>query len=182
MMLARFFIAILPPLPIQDYASRIQQDFADNYASSGAQKSPPHITLQPPFKWDWNNISVLEDRLKSFTDMQKPFLITLKNFAAFAPRVIYIDVLKTPELTSLQADLMAFMEVNLGIIDQSSRNRQFTPHMTVAFRDLTKHNFQLAWQKYENLELDFEFTGASLALLLHNGKCWNVTRDFPFSI
>ncbi|PAX53192.1 2'-5' RNA ligase family protein [Brunnivagina elsteri] len=180
MTLRRFFIAILPPQHIQDDANQIKQDFAANYASFGAQKSPPHITLQPPFEWDLNDISALENNLKGFTNIQKPFSIRLKNFAAFAPRVIYIDVLKAPELISLQADLMAYLEVNLGIIDQGSKNRQFTPHMTVAFRDLTKQNFQLAWQKYESLELDFEFVAESLTLLLHDGKCWNVKRKFPF--
>jgi 2'-5' RNA ligase len=180
MTLRRFFIAILPPQHIQDYANRIKQDFADNYASCGAQKSPPHITLQPPFEWNFDDISALEDKLKGFTNIQEPFSIRLKNFAVFPPQVIYIDVLKTPDLISLQADLIRDVETNLGIIDQNSKNRQFTPHMTVAFRDLTKQNFKLAWQKYEDMELDFEFTAESLTLLIHDGKCWNVKREFLF--
>ncbi len=182
MTLGRFFIAILPPLYIQEYANKIKQDFADNYASFGAKKSPPHITLQPPFLWDFNDTAALEDKLKVFTDIQKPFSVNLRGFAAFAPRVIYLNVLITPELSSLQTDLMAYLETNLGITDQGSKNSQFTPHLTVAFRDLTKHNFKLAWQKYENWELNFEFTAESLALLLHDGKCWNVKREFPFCL
>ncbi len=178
----RFFVAILPPQPFQDYANRIKQDFADNYASFGAQKSPPHITFQPPFEWNLNDIFAVEEKLKTFTDVQKSFSVRLKNFAAFSPRVIYINVLKTPELTNLQNDLMVYVETNLGITDEVSKNRQFTPHLTVAFRDLTKQNFKLAWQKYENLELDFEFTAASLTLLIHDGKCWNVKREFPFCL
>jgi 2'-5' RNA ligase len=50
--MSRFFIALLPPQMIQDYANQIKQYFAEQYTSQGAQKSPPHITLQPPFVWE----------------------------------------------------------------------------------------------------------------------------------
>lgn len=33
-----FFIAILPPPDIQDYANNIKQYFAENYASTGRRK------------------------------------------------------------------------------------------------------------------------------------------------
>jgi 2'-5' RNA ligase len=49
-------------------------------------------------------------------------------------RVIYINVVKTPELLALQKDLMACVEASLGIVHQVSKTRPFAPHMTVAFR------------------------------------------------
>ncbi|MBH8562198.1 2'-5' RNA ligase family protein, partial [Nostoc sp. CENA67] len=157
-----YFIALLPPPEIQDYANQIKQYFADKYASRHAQKSPPHITLQPPFKWIDNNVPVLEASLREFASEQQPVPITLRGFAAFRPRVIYIDVVKSQELLSLQANLMARMEANLGIVDKVGKKRAFTPHMTVAFRDLTKQNFKAAWLEFENRQLYFEFTANKL--------------------
>ncbi len=138
--MSRFFIALLPPQNIQDYANQIKQYFADNYASKHAQKSPPHITLQPPFEWVDSDVSRLEASLREFASEQKSVPIILSGFAAFVPRVIYIDVVRSQELLTMQADLMAYVETNLGIVDKVGKTRPFAPHMTVAFRDLTRHN------------------------------------------
>ncbi|MEH2352233.1 2'-5' RNA ligase family protein [Nostoc sp.] len=178
--MSRFFIALIPPQDIQDYANEIKQYFADRYTSSGALKSPPHITLQPPFEWADDNLPVLEASLKEFASEQQQVAITLKGFNAFAPRVIYINVVRSQELLTLQADLMAYTESNLRIVDKVSKTRPFAPHLTVAFRDLTKQNFKAAWPEFENRQLHFEFTADKLTLLLHDGKRWNIKREFAF--
>lgn len=176
-----FFIALLPPGHIQEYANQIKQYFADNYNSRHGQKSPPHITLQPPFEWANDNVSVLEENLKKFATGRELVPITLNNFAAFPPRVIYIDVVKTAELMKLQTDLIAYLESNLEITDKIGKNRGFTPHMTVAFKDLTRQNFKLAWSEFKNRSLHFDFTLGNITLLLHDGKRWNIKSEFVFT-
>jgi 2'-5' RNA ligase len=178
--ISRFFVALLPPQDIQDYANEIKQYFADNYASRHAQKSPPHITLQPPFEWENNNLSTLETSLREFASQQQSISVTLNGFAAFAPRVIYINVVRSPELLSLQANLASQMETNLQIIDQVGKQRPFAPHMTVAFRDLTKQNFQAAWPEFAQRQLHFEFTANKLTLLIHDGRSWLIQSEFDF--
>ncbi|MEH1906781.1 2'-5' RNA ligase family protein [Nostoc sp.] len=178
--MSRFFVALLPPQDIQDYANDIKQHFVDRYASSGALKSPPHITLQPPFEWADADLPQLEASLKEFASGQQPVAITLRGFHAFAPRVIYINVAISQELLTLQADLMAYTESKLGIVDQVSKTRPFAPHITVAFRDLTKQNFKAAWPEFEKRQLHFEFTTDKLTLLLHDGNRWNIQSEFGF--
>lgn len=145
------------PLDIQDYATQIKQYFAENYDSRAALKSPPHITLQPPFKWLDADVPLLEECLRTFASRRATVPIILDGFAAFPPRVIYINVLRTPELLELQTELMAAMETMLGITDPVSKTRPYAPHMTVAFKDLTKQNFKAAWteiqQRYCSLSL-----------------------------
>jgi 2'-5' RNA ligase len=175
----RFFIGLLPPQDIQDYANDIKDYFAQNYNSRHALKSPPHITLQPPFEWQLDKLPILEQTLRTFTENQTPVRIILKGFGAFVPRVIYINVIKTPELMSLQSYLMAYLEESLGIVDPVSRSRLFAPHMTVAFKDLTRKNFRTAWPEFEHQELEFKFTASHLTLLLHDDTRWNVSAEFP---
>lgn len=174
-----FFVALLPPPEIQNYVTQIKHDFANRYASRAALKSPPHITLQPPFEWANANTSTLEESLKTFASGKQSVPIALDGFAAFPPRVIYVNVLKTPELLALQVDLIAQMN-KLLIIDSVSQTRPFAPHITVAFRDLTKQNFRAAWSEFQPRQLHFEFTATQLTLLLHDGKRWNVSVEFPF--
>lgn len=177
----RFFIALLPPLEFQNQVTEIKQYFANKYASSHALKSPPHITLQPPFEWAIDSVAVLEQCLQSFASKQQEIQIKLSGFNAFVPRVIYIDVIKSPELLSLQKDLMQKMETGLSIVDPSSKKRPFAPHLTVAFKDLTKENFRKAWPEFQTRPLEFEFSANNLTLLIHDGKRWNIHADYPFS-
>jgi 2'-5' RNA ligase len=175
-----YFIALLPPQEVQDYANQIKQYFAEKYASSHAQKSPPHITLQPPFEWADTDIPVLEQHLATFASSQNSIPITLNGYAAFIPRVIYIDVVKSPELLNLHQNLMSYLETHLAITDKVGKSRPFAPHMTVAFRDLTRQNFKAAWLEFEKLYCHFDFTASVLTLLVHDGRRWNIKSEFPF--
>jgi 2'-5' RNA ligase len=175
-----YFIALLPPKNVQEIVTQIKQEFAEKYQSKAALKSPPHITLQPPFEWDQNKIDLLENHLTEFTQIESKIPIILNGFAAFKPRVIYINVLKTPELLTIQKNLTNYLESSLNIVDQRSKNHPFSPHLTVGFRDLTKDNFHKAWLKFEHQPIYFEFTIATLTLLIHNGHCWKISKEFAF--
>lgn len=174
----RFFVAILPPVEMQNRVNQIKQQFSDRYHSYAAQKSPPHITLQPPFVWEIESISEVEDCLNTFCQERSPFSLQLSGFGAFAPRVIYINVVKVPELLSLQADLRSQLEASLQLKDPSSEKRPYAPHMTVAFRDLSRPNFEAAWLEFQAQALEYDFVVSQISLLIHNGQRWNVYRDF----
>ena len=74
---------------------------------------------------------------------------------------------------------MAYLETVLDIVDPVA-TRLFSPHMTVAFRDLTRQNFKAAWPEFQQQALQFEFKANYLTLLLHDGKRWNVSDEFAF--
>jgi 2'-5' RNA ligase len=177
----RFFIALVPPPDIQQHITEIKLYFAEHYNSRGALNSPPHITLQPPFEWLAADVPQLEESLKEFSANRLPIPVTLSGFAAFPPRVIYTDVVKSLELLDLHKDLMSYMEANFAIVDRVSQSRPFVPHMTVAFRDLTKDNFQTAWLEFAGRSLHLEFTASALTLLLHDGSRWNISNQVPFA-
>lgn len=174
----RFFIALLPPEEVQQVVNNIKQKFAEVYNSRAAQKSPPHITLQPPFEWEIEDLQNLEQNLTEFSQKQFSVPIVLDNFGAFKPRVIFINVLKTPELLTIQTSLMEELECKLGIVDRPSKNRSYSPHVTVGFRDLNKANFYRAWEEFKEYKVNFEFVVTQLTLLIHNGKNWEIHQEF----
>jgi 2'-5' RNA ligase len=175
-----FFIALLPPVKLQAEITAIKQDLAIGYNSSHALKSPPHITLYPPFKWFPKNLPLLEQSLSEFGENYAPIPVRLDGFGAFPPRVIFIHPLKTPELMAVQADLMSYLETNLGLVDDRSKKRSFAPHLTVAFKDLKKQAFKAAWPEFRDRSFQADFTAHHLTLLSHNGQRWNIHREFPF--
>jgi 2'-5' RNA ligase len=175
-----FFIALLPPPEIQSEVTQIKQYFAKNYDSRHALKSPPHITLQSPFKWLTSDLKRLDQSLKTFAAQQAGFPVTLSGFNAFPPRVIYIDVVKTPALMNLQNNLVTDLQDNLGDFNSRSNPDNFTPHMTVAFRDLSRKNFRVGWTEFQNKPIQFEFESSQLTLLIHTGKDWQVHQEYIF--
>ncbi len=175
-----FFVALLPPTDQQAEITEIKQYFAREYQSSHALKSPPHITLYPPFKWLPENLPQLNQCLCEFAANYAPIPVTLDGFGAFAPRVIFIHPLKTPELMTLQGDLMGYLASNLGLVDERSKNQSFAPHITVAFKDLTPSAFKAAWPKFRDRPFSTQFTAHNLTLLIHDRQRWNICSQFPF--
>ena len=176
-----FFVALLPSVEAQEYANKIKHHFADVYESKGALKSPPHITLQPPFKWDIDRVGDLEAVLAEFVLRFAPIPIVLDGFSAFKPYVIYIDVEKTPALLNVQKELNIELESSLNIIDKMGKKRSFTPHLTVGFRDLKKPNFYRAWEEFKDKKVHFQCDVNQLTLLKHKNKKWKVYKEFTFS-
>lgn len=172
------FIALLPPQTIQDQANFIKAHFAEVYQSSHAQKSPPHITLKAPFKWEKEQLPQLKTTLQEFSQKHLCIPITLSGFGSFPPRVIYVHVLKTAQLLETQKALITYLEEHLELVDQVAKSRPFIPHLTVAFRDLTKSNFRKAWESYKEKSFEYQFTVNELTLLLHNGKHWEIGETF----
>ncbi|MER3433892.1 MAG: 2'-5' RNA ligase [Leptolyngbya sp. ERB_1_1] len=177
-----FFIALLPPPAIQEYAIEVKSYFDQYYASRHALKSPPHITLQPPFQWRHDRFAALSDSINAFARSQSSIPITLNGFGAFPPRVIYINVDRTDALLTLHQKFIEHLEASIELSDPREKSRPYAPHMTVAFRDLTKENFKLAWQEFKERSLHFEFIASHLTLLKHDGQQWRIHSEFPFSM
>jgi 2'-5' RNA ligase len=173
-----FFIALLPPLEVQEYANQVKQVFAEQYHSRAALKSPPHVTLQPPFKWRWEQVEELGRSLRQFASQHRPVPMRLSGFGAFAPRVIYIHVERTPELLELHRAVLAHMEANLSIVDAVGKTRPFAPHLTVGFRDLTRPNFKAAWAEFQHQTVEFDFLVSQITLLHHTGSQWLPLEHF----
>ncbi|MBR8830635.1 MAG: RNA 2',3'-cyclic phosphodiesterase [Chroococcopsis gigantea SAG 12.99] len=178
----RFFIALLPSPEVQQLATKIKNDFAEIYNSKAALKSPPHVTLQPPFTWELKDLPLLKESLKVLARQYGSIPIVLDGFAVFAPRVIYIKVQRTPELLGLQKALEISLEKDFGIRNMSSKSRCFCPHMTVGFRDLTVDNFHKAWAEYQYKPFAFEFNVNALTLLQHDGTRWQSEDNYSFSV
>lgn len=176
----RFFVALVVPSGLQEEIEQIKQEFGDRYESRKAFNAPAHITLQPPFEWELGQIQEVEESLAEFAGYHSPIPIQLDGFAAFSPKVIYIHVVKTPQLMALQPALIEHIQTTLPGIKRP-HHRPFTPHVTVAFRDLTPKNFHQAWPVFEHRPFQGAFTASSLTLLHHSGQRWLSLAEFSLT-
>jgi 2'-5' RNA ligase len=174
----QYFIALIPPSPIYEQAWAQKVYFRDNYNSKASLNSPPHITLHMPFRWKEAKEKELINALKSFVCRFDPMKICLDSFGAFSPKVIFMDVVSTPALESLQKSIHKFCKTELNVFNANYKDRAFHPHVTLAFRDLKKPNFKKAWDEFQTKDFKAEFIADKISLLKHNGKIWEVLKDF----
>ncbi|MCU0565323.1 MAG: 2'-5' RNA ligase family protein [Oculatellaceae cyanobacterium Prado106] len=178
--MTRFFVALLTPPAVTDFAMEVIGQLGDRHQTHTA-KAPPHITLQAPFEWKIQDIQRVEAGLAQFAQAHSPIPIQLSGFGSFPPHVLYIQVLKTSGLMNLQSDLPQTLDPELGIVDPKIRQRGFTPHVTVASRNLTRQTFGLVWEALQGFEqIEVEFWSDRLTLLQHDGQQWQIRREFSF--
>ena len=175
-----YFVAIVPEEPIHSEVLAFKTEFSDRYNSVAALRSPPHITLHMPFQWKEEKEELLLTSLNNMASLHPAFKLSLENFGAFPPRVIYINVKESDALNSVQKATHRNAATNWHIYPQPN-SRPFIPHMTIAFRDLKKPMFTQAWQDFETRKYFAEFTVLNLCLLKHNGKSWDVHHHSSLS-
>ena len=177
----RFFVAIIPPLEIAKKITSIKEHFSETYGSRAALRSPPHITLVMPFFWQTKKEEILIDEVEGLANSLEPFELELEDFGSFAPKVVFVQVLPNSSLSEAQRGIVLGLRERLNINHPNSNNRTFHPHVTVAFRDLRKAKFHEAWREFQTRAFKEAFRAEAIALLRHNGKRWEIYREFPFS-
>ncbi len=172
----KYFIAIVLPNPVLKEIESIKQELFNEYGLKGALRSPAHITLHRPFEWQEEKEWKLIETLQRF-NINGIFSLELKNYNCFAPRVIYVDVLREQKLYELQKDLKYFAQRELGLLNEINDMRGFHPHVTVAFRDLRKNKFNGIWEKFEHRVFNAEIKVSGFSLLKLNSE-WEVIENF----
>lgn len=172
-----YFIALVPNEPIYSEIWQLKTEIKDRFDSKAALRSPPHITLHMPFQWKEEKEEVLINSLNNLARNQSSFNISLDNFGAFPPRVIFIDVIENDPLSKLHLDIQKLARSDWHIYPKTTNSRPFRPHMTIAFRDLKKSKFFDAWKEFEHRTYQTEFTASNVCLLKHNGRSWDVLNQ-----
>jgi 2'-5' RNA ligase len=175
-----YFIALVAPKEINEEVLKWKQLMKDRFSSVVALRSPAHITLVPPFWMDETLENNLENAISNFSQQQIPFEVRLKNFAAFKPRVIYVDVLASQSLQDIHSYLQKFL-IATRLFTIKTEDRPFHPHMTIATRDLHKKAFQEAWEIFQNKKYEACWITNGISLLKHNQKNWDVIFTSQFN-
>ena len=177
-MYSLYFVALLPPAKLSEQITSLKNYCKAQFGSGHALNSPPHITLHMPFKWKEARKQELIDCLNQVALAHEPFLIQLKDFDYFEPRVVFVNVLENTELRQLQKSLSEQMRRSLHLFNAAYKDRPFHPHMTIAFRDLRKAMFYEAKAYFSTQQLAMEFDAKNLTLLRHRDKTWEVEEQF----
>jgi 2'-5' RNA ligase len=174
-----FFIALVLPEPERSVIQQIKEKCAEDYGAVHALKSPPHITLIPPFRIAKQDDGLVFSFLEDFAAGCRPFIISVNGFGCFKPRVIFANPVPEVAMAALHEKLDArFYDI---ISAKRPVRKGFHPHITIAFKDLSPRIFNDVWEIFKNKPLLFSFQIDRLALLKHDGQRWNIHKEFVFS-
>ena len=80
----------------------------------------------------------------------------------------------------MQRHLEGVAKRELNLFNANRLDYPYHPHMTVAFRDLKKDVFPLAWAEFEKKEFNSAYEVNAFHLLKHDGKEWKLFKKIPF--
>ncbi len=172
----RWFVALVPPEEIQARAIAVIEDLTMRYQTRTA-KAPPHITLMPPFELAANAIGPVKVALAEFAQQQVTFGVTLDGFSTFPPRVLFIDVVRSPQLLEFKAGLEDWLVQQCDL--SRDNHAQFSPHMTVASHKLDRAKFKEMWAELESQKFDADWEVNALTLLRYEQQRWHLEDFFP---
>ena len=174
-----YFIAIVAPEEINQQVLKWKKYFKDHFECTVALKSPAHITLIPPFWMKEDLEDDLINSIKDFSGTKNKFEITLKDFEAFKPKVIFVDVVKCEVLNDIYRSFAnyIFSENKFPI---KKDDRPFHPHVTLATRDLYKKAFLEVWEIFSKKKYEAFWIVSGISLLRHNKKNWDVIFTSQF--
>ena len=176
-----YFIALVLPSALNEKVLYWKNFMHQRYDCKIGLKSPAHITLIPPFWIAEDKESELFHDVGQLSKKFLPFIVKTKNFSAFKPRTIFIDVEKNIDLNSLKENVDDFFKLNNSYKIKVD-SRPFHPHITIATRDLFKKCFYEAWPIFEKEKFEEEWIADGLSVLRHNKKNWDVVYTSQFII
>ncbi len=172
-----YFIALIPDDPVLTQLQRLKEEAGEVFATRAALRSPPHITLAPPFRIsDQRQISQVSGLLARAASDTSPVTIRHDGWGHFGDRVLYVAVEHSNGISELYGRLRhdaVLQEYKIGFHDS------FHPHITIAFRDLAPQVFPAVWSHFSSRAMTMEWQAHSLYLLYLSDR-WTVIRRFPF--
>ncbi len=169
--------AIVPPEPLYSELHEIKEYVAKKYHTTEALRRPVHITMIAPFSAQGSIEPKLKTFIDSFAATYERFDILIDGFGTFYSNVLFFQPVESPELMKLQKDLARkFTKVHLRKERRPSSG--FHPHITLAYKDISRPNFAKAREEYQEKIFRRRFTLDYLCLMKFDKGWTTIHKGF----
>ena len=177
--MGKYFVGLLPPPAFEAQIKLLKQGIAAQFRVKYALQSPTHLTLKMPFRYKEAKEGELVAQFTSLLATQGPFLLQLTRIGHFGIRNIHQQVAPSKPLHHLQTTLLSFCKRSLHLVEELS-DRNFQPHVTLAYKDLKPANFEEVLGFARKNEVRGEFLVAQAYLLKKVEGRWKVIAPLIF--
>ncbi|HEX8504623.1 MAG TPA: 2'-5' RNA ligase family protein [Hymenobacter sp.] len=172
-----YLLAVLPPEPVFAETWALKQEVHQLTGSRNAVRLPPHITLLPPLRQCDDFEAKCAATLAAFAATRAGFAVGLDGFAWFGNRTLFVRVSEPVAIQSFHAALMDWCALHLPEV--KPENRPFTPHLTLATRDLPPAQVPELRQRFAARAYQASFVVSGLTLFRHDGQHWQPRATVP---
>ncbi|MBF9223855.1 2'-5' RNA ligase family protein [Hymenobacter ruricola] len=165
-----YLVAVLPPEPVFAETWALKQEVHRLTGSRNAVRLPPHLTLLPPMRQNDDFEARCTAALATFAATQPRFGVGLNGFAWFGERTLFVHVSQPRGIQAFQAELRAWCAAHLPEVPPE--NRPFTPHLTLATRDLPPAQVPALRELFAHRAYASEFEASAITLFRHDGQHW----------
>ncbi|HPS43993.1 MAG TPA: 2'-5' RNA ligase family protein [Treponemataceae bacterium] len=166
------FVGVLASEGLSDTLLGCRRWMGEAFGCRSGFLTPMHVTLIPPFALrDPEEVDALARAIERTARAMKPFAAHASGFGAFGERTVFARVAPDPRWAELRDALFAEASRGLpGILRKDAR--PFTPHLTVANRDIPIGAIPHALEHFAPLALDEEFPVDHIALFERRRGTW----------
>lgn len=174
-----YLVAVLPPEPVFAQIWALKQEVHNLTGSRNAVRLPPHITLIPPIRQPDEFEAKCAATLTDFAATQTAFAVGLQDFAWFGNRTLFVHVSEAEPIKAFHAALTDWCATHLPEVPREKR--PFTPHLTLATRDLPAAQVPELRQLFAARSYAATFPVQTLTLFRHDGRQWQprATIELP---
>jgi 2'-5' RNA ligase len=176
--MGKYFLAIVPEGSIQENCHEIKNLIKEKFNIKYALKSPGHITLKMPFSYNEAKEELLVTKLRDFLTCFEGFALKFCGVGSFGKRVVFLKVEGGDSLINFQLELKSFCRMKLNLVEELS-DRNFQPHMTIAFKDLKDQHVNDIIELAEKVAMPGEFFVGEIHLLKRIEGRWVSNYKIP---
>lgn len=177
--MGKYFVGLLPPPAFEAQIKLLKQGIATQFQVKYALQAPAHLTLKMPFRYKEAKERELGVRLTTLLETQAPFQLQLAGIGCFGRRNIHQQIAPSKSLMQLQTTLRSFCKRSLHLVEELS-DRNFQPHLTLAYKDLKAEQFEEVLAYARNNEVRGEFLVDQAYLLKKVNNRWHVIAPIIF--
>lgn len=176
----KYFLAIVPEGDIQQKALSLKEEIREKYRVKYALKSPAHVTLKMPFIFNEAKEPELISKIGDFLKGYPIFDIRIDGVRTFGNRVIFWNIKPDALLFKLQSELKLFCKRELKLVDELA-DRNYTPHMTIAFKDLKLAKFDLVLKLVRENAISQNYSAGDISILKKVNGRWKELERIPLA-
>lgn len=172
-----YYLAILVPDPFASRIVQTQHELAKRFGYTKARRSPPHITLLPPFPFETALLPQLSEVISDLTVAFRPFSVLVQGTDSFPSHTVFLHILQNRSLRVLEHKLWRGLTQKFPSVAWKERVR-FHPHITLA-TGITEEEDFFAIKKIAAESGGHEnFPVQQIVLLRWEGETWIREKGF----
>lgn len=172
------FIGVLLPSSLYSSLEEIRVTLRKTLGGKSGQTTPLHITLIPPFDRERTSEEEIVENLKKI--QLKSFNVEVEGFGSFGDRrTLFAHTKSSRQWDMLYSSI--FDELSPWL-DIKKEKRRFTPHITLANRDINPEEIKETLLYLSELDLKTTFPLKKIALFSREGYRWIIKEENIISL